>query len=137
VINEKLSKISIALKNSNSVSFRCRNSISGISYLSSIAIKPMAYSLILLRVEGYPCIFYGDLFDVGGVHPSPPACDGRLPNLVLARKLYAYGEQEDDFTSPNCIGMITFISLFFSPLTCAPHFKNLPIPHDQCLPYHG
>lgn len=77
--------------------------------------KPLAYSLILLRAEGYPCTSYGDLLDTSGVHPSRPACDGRLPDLVLARKLYAYGEQEDYFTSPNCIGRIPRYPLLLSP----------------------
>lgn len=69
--------------------------------------KPLAYALILLRNQGYPCVFYGDLYGiVGGVkHPLPPSCDGKLPVLILARKLYAYGEQQDYFDRRNCIGM--------------------------------
>jgi len=37
--------------------------------------------------------------------PMVPACDGKLPILTQARKRYAYGEQEDYFDQPNCIGM--------------------------------
>ncbi|KAL1979962.1 hypothetical protein VTN96DRAFT_4847 [Rasamsonia emersonii] len=72
--------------------------------------KPLAYALILLRSQGYPCVFYGDLYGiVGGVkHPLPPSCDGKLPVLTLARKLYAYGEQQDYFDRRNCIGWVRY-----------------------------
>lgn len=33
-----------------------------------------------------------------------PACDGKLPLLAQARKQYAYGEQENYFDEPNCVG---------------------------------
>jgi alpha-amylase len=70
--------------------------------------KPLAYSLILLRQEGYPSIFYGDLYGMKGrgddAPAEPPACGGKLADMILARKLYAYGEQDDYFEEPNCIG---------------------------------
>jgi len=68
--------------------------------------KPLAYALILLRKEGYPELFYGDLYGMKGEHPEPPSCKGKLPDLALARKLYAYGEQDDYFDEPNCIGWV-------------------------------
>ncbi|ORY66225.1 alpha-amylase [Pseudomassariella vexata] len=68
--------------------------------------KPLAYSLILLRAQGYPSIFYGDLYSMKGDNPEPPACGGKLPDIVLARKLYAYGSQEDYWDDPNCIGFV-------------------------------
>lgn len=68
--------------------------------------KPLAYCLILLRQEGYPCVFYGDLYGMQGRYPEPPSCGGKLPDLVLARKLYAYGQQDDYFDEPNCIGWV-------------------------------
>jgi alpha-amylase len=68
--------------------------------------KPLAYSLILLRQEGYPQLFYGDLYGMKGKHPEPVACGGKLPDLTLVRKLYAYGDQEDYFDEPNCIGFV-------------------------------
>ncbi|KAI9721770.1 MAG: hypothetical protein M1812_002105 [Candelaria pacifica] len=67
---------------------------------------PLAYALILLRADGYPCVFYGDLYGIQGEHPSPPSCGGKLADLVLARKLYAYGQQEDYFDTPNCIAWV-------------------------------
>ncbi len=68
--------------------------------------KPLAYSLILLRSEGYPQLFYGDLYGMKGEHPEPPACGGKLADLTLARKLYAYGDQNDYFDEQNCIGFV-------------------------------
>lgn len=41
--------------------------------------KPLAYALILLRYDGYPCLFYGDLYGIKGEHPFPPSCGGALP----------------------------------------------------------
>ncbi|KAF2234545.1 glycoside hydrolase family 13 protein [Viridothelium virens] len=73
-------------------------------------VKPtfmaLAYALVLLRRDGYPCIFYGDLYGLCDPHPSPPTCWGKLPDLVLARRLYAYGTQTDYFESKNCIGWV-------------------------------
>lgn len=66
--------------------------------------KPLAYALILLRDQGYPCVFYGDLYGTEGDHTSPPSCSGALPALMLARKLYSYGEQSDYFDYATCIG---------------------------------
>jgi alpha-amylase len=72
--------------------------------------KPLAYTLILLRSEGYPCIFYGDLYgiDPKGEHPFPPACGGALPKLALARKLYGYGKQADYFDYATCLGWVRY-----------------------------
>lgn len=66
---------------------------------------PLAYALILLRESGYPCIFYGDLYGIKDPNnPFPPSSGGKIPDLCLARKLYAYGEQRDYFNCPQCIG---------------------------------
>lgn len=74
--------------------------------------KPLAYALILLRQQGYPCLFYPDLY---GAHYTDKGNDGNdyeiflnaveeLPLLLKARKEYAYGTQRDYFDFPNCIG---------------------------------
>lgn len=65
---------------------------------------PIAYALILLRRDGYPCVFYGDLHGIGGPKPHGPTCDGKLPDLILVRKLYAYGAQNEYFDKPQCVG---------------------------------
>lgn len=68
--------------------------------------KSLAYALMLLRREGTPCVFYGDLYGIQGPHAESAACDGKLPNLVLSRKLFAYGEQVDYFDSRTSIGWV-------------------------------
>ena len=73
--------------------------------------KPLAYALILLRADGYPCIFAPDLY---GDHYVDKGNDGndaevflpvidKLPALMTARQLFAYGEQIDYLDHPNCI----------------------------------
>ncbi len=74
--------------------------------------KPLAYALILLRQEGYPCLFYPDLY---GTHYIDKGQDGQdheifldkcenIEELLLARKDYAFGTQRDYFDHGNCIG---------------------------------
>ena len=69
--------------------------------------KPLAYALILLRLGGYPSVFYGDLYGLSGPNGfKDPVCGGQLGNFILARKLYAYGEEESYFDFPTCIGWV-------------------------------
>ncbi len=75
--------------------------------------KPLAYALILLRQEGYPCIFYADYY---GTHYKDWGKDGNeyeiwieshqwlLDKFLSVRQTYAYGEQLDYFDHPNTIG---------------------------------
>ena len=74
--------------------------------------KTIAYALILLRAEGYPCVFYPDLY---GAHYKDKGDDGKeyeiwmektdgLENLLQARNIHAYGLQRDYFDHANCIG---------------------------------
>ncbi|KAL6251934.1 hypothetical protein RBB50_002144 [Rhinocladiella similis] len=65
---------------------------------------PLAYAIILLRQGGTPCVFWGDVFGIHGPRPRLPACGGKLTRLVVARKLYAYGQQRDYLDSEDCIG---------------------------------
>ena len=67
--------------------------------------KPLAYALILLRRDGYPCLFYGDYYGIGGEHPIPGKKD-MLDKLLSARLFSAYGEQVDYFDHPNTIGWV-------------------------------
>ena len=66
--------------------------------------KPLAYSLILLRKEGMPCVFYGDYYGIPekDVEPKKEILD----KLLKLRKLYAYGEQVDYFERPDVIGFV-------------------------------
>jgi alpha-amylase len=75
--------------------------------------KPLAYALILLRAEGYPCVFYGDYY---GAEYEDWGRDGNrykifLPShrwlidkFLYARQNFAYGAQYDYFDHPNVIG---------------------------------
>lgn len=78
-------------------------------------IKTLFYAFILLRQEGHPSVFWGDLYGTLGDKAQGPACqiprgisssDTRsgLPSLMLARKLFAYGTQRDYIDSMSCIG---------------------------------
>lgn len=64
--------------------------------------KPMAYSMILLRQEGYPCVFYGDYKGIPSdrVKSMKPVLD----KLLKVRKQKAYGPQHDYIDDYNCIG---------------------------------
>ncbi|KAJ5894935.1 CAZyme family GH13 [Penicillium taxi] len=74
------------------------------------SFKLLAYALILLRKDGHPCIFYGDMYGIRAnvKQLMTPSCGGKLPILTQARKQYAYGEQEDYFDQPNCIGFVRY-----------------------------
>ncbi|WP_026696082.1 alpha-amylase [Peribacillus kribbensis] len=67
--------------------------------------KPIAYSLILLREGGYPCVFYGDYYGIGGEEPIPGKKE-EIEMLLSARYHKAYGQQDDYFDHPNTIGWV-------------------------------
>ncbi|GAA5976089.1 hypothetical protein JCM11641_003278 [Rhodosporidiobolus odoratus] len=64
--------------------------------------KPLAYSLILLRDAGYPCLFGGDLWGINTKTGSAPIA--QLLDFVRARKYFGYGRTTDYFDSPTSIG---------------------------------
>jgi alpha-amylase len=75
--------------------------------------KPHAYALILLRREGYPCIFHADYY---GATYRDKGRDGNqyeitmashkaiIDSLLDARQNHAFGDQIDYFDHPNTIG---------------------------------
>jgi alpha-amylase len=70
--------------------------------------KPLAYAIILLRREGYPCVFYADYF---GAHYKDRGYEIWLDShrwlidkFLYARKHFAYGPQYDYFDHWNTIG---------------------------------
>jgi alpha-amylase len=74
--------------------------------------RPIAYSLILLRESGYPCVFYTDVYgskyqdkgEDGQEHEVILKKVDELETLLWVRKYLAYGGQRDYFDHPNCIG---------------------------------
>jgi alpha-amylase len=69
--------------------------------------KPLAYAIILLRRQGYPCVFYADFYgaeyDDCGAHillaPVP-----KLREMIDLRQRLAYGRQRDYFDHPDRVG---------------------------------
>jgi alpha-amylase len=75
--------------------------------------KPLAYALILLRREGYPCVFHADYYgaeyddrgqDGNLYHVAMPSHRFLLDHFLMARREYAYGPQYDYFDHPTTIG---------------------------------
>ncbi|MBC7979064.1 MAG: alpha-amylase [Armatimonadetes bacterium] len=75
--------------------------------------KPLAYALILLRRDGYPCVFYADYYgakyeDVGrdgNTYPIEITCHKKaIDELLGARRTHAFGEQFDYFDHKNTVG---------------------------------
>ena len=75
--------------------------------------KPLAYALILLRCEGYPCLFYPDYY---GACYRDYGNDGNeheiwldshrwlIDKFLYARREYAYGDQYNYFDDQNLVG---------------------------------
>jgi alpha-amylase len=64
--------------------------------------RPLAYALILLRLDGIPCVFYGDL--KGIPHDGIAPMGEQLEKMIAARQTYATGAQTDYFDFPNVVG---------------------------------
>jgi alpha-amylase len=75
--------------------------------------KPLAYAIILLRQEGYPCVFHADYY---GAEYEDRGRDGNRYNIFMpshrwlidkflhVRRNFAYGTQYDYFDHWNTIG---------------------------------
>ncbi|KAJ7773292.1 glycoside hydrolase family 13 protein [Mycena metata] len=66
--------------------------------------KIQAYSLILLRPDGHPCVFYGDLYPNEECYNAEVSRN--LTLLIEARKQFAYGPCHDYFQDAKCIGFV-------------------------------
>src|SRR5690554_7638679 len=67
--------------------------------------KKWSIELILLRKDGYPCIFFGDYYGIEG----PDAREGQqwiIDQLLDIRRDFAYGDQEDYFDHESIVGWI-------------------------------
>ena len=74
--------------------------------------KPLAYAIVLLRQEGYPCVFYPDYYGAAYTDKGHDGNDYRitltpvaeLPALLEMRRDRAYGLQRDFWDHPDIIG---------------------------------
>jgi alpha-amylase len=69
--------------------------------------RPLAYTMILLREGGIPCVFYTDVY--GATYEDKDQQIEliglpELPTLLKVRENLAYGEQRDYLDHSNCIG---------------------------------
>ncbi|MEO0455201.1 MAG: alpha-amylase [Cyanobacteria bacterium P01_A01_bin.114] len=70
--------------------------------------KPLAYAIILLRQQGYPCVFYADYY---GAHYTDRGYEvwmdshrWLIDKFLYARNHYGYGPQYDYFDHWNTVG---------------------------------
>lgn len=67
--------------------------------------KGISYGLILLRKDGYPCVFYGDYYGVEAEGDKAMESQKEIiDKLLYIRRNYAYGNQFDYFDDPHTIG---------------------------------
>ena len=75
--------------------------------------KPLAYAIILLRRDGYPCVFMPDYHgaEYRGVGEDGQEHDVRMPShrwlidhFLRVRRTSAFGGQNDYFDHRNCVG---------------------------------
>jgi alpha-amylase len=101
---------------SHAVTFVANHDSQALQALESVVepwFKPLAYAIILLRQEGYPCVFYPDYY---GTQYEDSGQDGEQHEVVMpshgwlvdkfldARQKYTYGAQYDYFDHANTIG---------------------------------
>ena len=63
---------------------------------------PHAYAIILLREEGYPCIFYGDYYGLDARERR--SYQHLIDPMLEARQMRMYGERHDYFDDYDVIG---------------------------------
>lgn len=64
--------------------------------------KPLAYTFILTRKEGYPCVFYGDYYGIPEMNFE--GIREKLDIILKIRTKYAYGIQQDYIDDNSIIG---------------------------------
>lgn len=78
--------------------------------------RPLAYAIILLRMQGIPCLFFPDLY--GGIYDDKDKEGDEVHVELVAipevgimselRSSLAYGAQKDYFDHGNCVGWTRF-----------------------------
>lgn len=69
--------------------------------------REIAYAIILMRKDGYPSVFYGDLFNIDSGNKYK-GMQEKLERLITLRKDYAYGEQKNFLQSKNEVGFVRY-----------------------------
>ncbi len=71
--------------------------------------KPLAYALILLRKDGYPCLFYGDYFGNPGNDKGEWKLNSHrklMDDFLQIRAKHTHGDQHDYFDHPQCVAWL-------------------------------
>ena len=63
---------------------------------------PLAYAVILLRPQGYPCVFYGNYYGVEAM--NGPSFKKEIDLMMDLRRDKVYGAQHDYFDDPDVVG---------------------------------
>ena len=63
---------------------------------------PLAYAVILLRPQGYPCVFYGNYYGVEAM--NGPSFKKEIDLMMDLRRDKVYGAQHDFFDDPDVVG---------------------------------
>lgn len=66
--------------------------------------KERAYALILLRKDGYPCVFAGDYYGIKGGPEPQESLEYDIKRLLEVRANFAYGEERNFFQEQQAIG---------------------------------
>lgn len=69
--------------------------------------KPLAYAMVLLRKDGYPCVFAGDYYGIEGDEQNQGHAD-YINRLIKIRQEFVFGEQKDLFQDEHCIGWVLY-----------------------------
>lgn len=65
--------------------------------------REIAYALVLLKEDGYPCVFFGDMYGIGD-KSMYGGMQEQLAKLIELRRDFAYGSEKDYLFDKNCIG---------------------------------
>lgn len=68
--------------------------------------KPLAYSIILLRESGLPCVFYGDYYGIDHPQFGQKSFKESLDFLLSLRQSHAWGPEVLYLEDFNCIGWV-------------------------------
>lgn len=100
----------------HAVTFVANHDSQALQALESVVepwFKPLAYALILLRREGYPCVFaadyhgasYTDSGSDGNQHTiEMPSFKQEIDAMLALRHVHTFGDQHDYFDHGNVIG---------------------------------